>query len=315
MSGSPTTAQRAARSGWRVHAWRVLTTGTRLLAQPTSGLRAMPDFLIIGAQRAGTTSLHRYLLASPAVVPPRLTKGVHYFDVSFDRSFAWYRSHFPTRARMRRAAARTGGPAVTGEGSPYYLFHPLAADRIAAALPEVKLLVVLRDPVTRAWSHYHHEVARGFETLPFADALDAEPARLAGEVERMRADVRYVGFSHQHHAYVGRGRYLEQLLRYERVVAADQMLVLETTELRDDAQAACDRVADFLGIPQWSLPVATRHNTRSYPQMPAGLRERLARAFADDNERLFAHLGVRWPWTPAFQSGPQSVVSEQVQAS
>src|SRR5438093_4320202 len=135
-------------------------------ATPTSKLRVLPDFLIIGAQRAGTTSLYRYLSRHPAVAPAVLAKGAHYFDTAFDRGLPWYRGHFPTRMTAERIRAREGTFA-TGEGSPYYLFHPLAAERIAAALPGVKLVALLRDPVERASSHWVHEAERGFEQLSF----------------------------------------------------------------------------------------------------------------------------------------------------
>ena len=91
------------------------------------------------------------------------------------------------------------------------MFHPLAADRIAADLPGVRLLVLVRDPVERAYSAHAHERARGFETEPFERALELEPARLAGEAERIAAEPGYLSASHQHHAYRARGRYVEQL--------------------------------------------------------------------------------------------------------
>ena len=152
-----------------------------------AGSRPLPDFLIIGAQRCGTTSLYRYLEKHPQVIGAAPSKGVHYFDVHHERSLRWYRAHFPTRRRRDRAGDR----AVTGEASPYYVFHPHGPDRVRAAVPNVRLILMLRDPVVRAFSQYQQEYARGFEDAEtFEQALELEPGRLAGERERMLADPR-----------------------------------------------------------------------------------------------------------------------------
>src|SRR5206468_1882749 len=117
----------------------------------------------------------------PAVLAPALQKGIHYFDKHYDRGSWWYRSHFPLRLTAGRREGRVGVVPLTGESSPYYMFHPLAATRIAADLPGVRLVVLVRDPVERAFSAYTHERARGYETETFERALELEPQRLAGE--------------------------------------------------------------------------------------------------------------------------------------
>ena len=132
---------------------------------PTSPLRLLPDFLILGAQRCGTTSLYNYLAQHPSVGPLVLEKGAHYFSTNYDKSLAWYRSHFPMKWRAA-AERRHGRPFVTGEGSPYYLFHPLAAQRVAKTLPHVKLLVMLRDPVERAYFAVPPRDGEGFRAPP-----------------------------------------------------------------------------------------------------------------------------------------------------
>jgi len=102
---------------------------------------------------------------------------------------------------------------LTFESSPYYLFHPLALDRIAADLPDVKLVVLVRDPVERAYSAHAHEAARGYEDLSFAAALEAEEGRLDGEVERLLGDPAYESHAHRHQAFRSRGEYAVQLER------------------------------------------------------------------------------------------------------
>ena len=132
----------------------------------TSPIRLLPDFLIIGTQRGGTTSLYHYLQAHPCIRPAS-TKEVHFFDTKFHKGLAWYRGHFPTRIEQSSVNRLHGHSLMTGEATALYLFHPHAPKRVAKALPFVKLIVLLRNPVDRALSHYYHAIKHGYETLSF----------------------------------------------------------------------------------------------------------------------------------------------------
>jgi hypothetical protein len=259
---------------------------------PTSHLRVLPDFLIIGAQRAGTTSLYRYLAQHPAVGPVVLTKGAHYFDTNYDRGLDWYRTHFPTRWHAASIRRRAGVPMQTGEGSPYYLFHPLVPGRVARDLPNVKLIALLRDPVERAYSQFQHESARGFEELSFEDAIDREEERLAGEVERLFADPSYHSFEHQHHSYQARGRYAEQILAWHEVLPPERLLVLHMESFFAAPEEGFGRVLAFLGLPAWEPPAFDRYNARRYSSMDPSIRARLEASFEEPNRRLEALVGI-----------------------
>ncbi len=168
---------------------RIVHFGSRGYGRLTAEQRLLPSFLICGGQRCGTTSMYRALAAHPAVVKAVLHKGVHYFDVGYARGAHWYRGHFPTYRAAAKVERRYGVPAQTFESSPYYMYHPHAINRIAADLPDVRLVVLVRDPVERAYSQHAHEVARGFETeTDFVRALSLEQERLRGVTERMLAD-------------------------------------------------------------------------------------------------------------------------------
>ena len=151
----------------------------------TAGLRAGPDFAVIGAKRGGTTSLYNYLLQHPHIQPlfpgRQRIKGVHFFDSGYAHGERWYRSHFPLAIGSRHLARPWISRPLTGEASPYYLFHPLAAERLARHCPDVRLLVVLRDPVERAYSHYEFR-----DPKVLADELRAREPFLscAGQVRR-----------------------------------------------------------------------------------------------------------------------------------
>jgi len=260
----------------------------------TSPARMLPGFLIVGAQRCGTTSMYRALSQHPDVRKAVLHKGVHYFDMNYDRGLSWYRAHFP----MRAAAA------VTFESSPYYLFHPLAADRISHDLPGVKLLVLVRDPAERAYSAHAHELARGFETEPFERALDLEAERLRGEAERMLADPGYLSHSHQHHAYLARGRYAEQLDRLERIFGADRVHVVDSGDFFTRPEPVYDAVLAFLGLPARGYPAFERHNARQRSPMAAELRSRLGAYFEPSDQRLVSWLGRAPSWRRPSSGAP-----------
>ncbi len=257
---------------------RLTRTGRRLTAARRSG----PSFLIIGAQKGGTTSLFDYLAEHPGVNAPRY-KEVHYFDRYPDRPWSHYLSSFPL------------GDAMTGEATPYYLFHPFVAERVARALPEAKLIAMLRDPVDRALSHHNHNVAMGSEDLPFEEALDAEEARLAGaEAELARPGALHYG--HRHHSYVARGRYAEQLERWYAHFPREQVLVMSSEDFFADPAAGYAESLRFLGLPEHDPGPMSARNARSYDGMPPDVRDRLRARFAADNQRLYELVGRDFGW-------------------
>lgn len=269
---------------------RLIARTSRRVSEPfaraTAPLRMLPTFVIVGAQRAGTTSLYKYLAEHPDVGRVRLGKGVHYFDTNADRSMDWYRAHFPLdpeRIPLKRS------PTHVGEGAPYYMFHPECPRRIDEALPGVKVIAILRDPIERAHSQWAHEFARGYETLEFEAALDAEEERLAGTEALLREpDGR--SFEHQHHSYVARGQYADQVQRLWDTFGRDRVLVLSSNELFSDPASAYAATLSFLGLPPHDADYEV-HNARSYSKIEPHVEARLAERFQDSNERLVAMLG------------------------
>ena len=264
----------------------------------TERSRMLPAFLIAGAQRSGTSSMYRALSDHPNVLPAVLQKGVHYFDLHYAHGLPWYRSHFPLNVTAARVRRRTGGPAVTFESSPYYLFHPLAGQRLAKDLPGVKVISLVRDPVERAFLAHAHELARGFETEPFERALDLEPDRIAGERDKMIADPTYNSRTLQHQSYVTRSQYVDQLEELASHVGRDRLLVVDSHRLFEDAGPAMKEVFDFLELPQPTGVTFEQHNARPRTPMPDGLRERLEEHFLPYDERLAEWLG----WTPRWMA-------------
>ncbi|HWC32069.1 MAG TPA: sulfotransferase domain-containing protein, partial [Actinomycetota bacterium] len=241
------------------------------------------DFVIIGAQRAGTTSLFRSLAAHPDGGVPS-EKELHFFTFNFGRGADWYREQFPVDAPL------------TGEATPYYVFHPRAHERMAALVPDAKLIVVLRNPADRAYSHWAFVRAEGHEDLPFEAALEAEERRLAGEVERMLADDGYYSYAHQYHSYLARGRYAEQLERWFAAFARNRFLVLRSEDLYREPARVYDEVMGFLGLRPWTPPAFERYNPSDAIEMDEATRRSLEARFAPLNARLYELLGrdMRW---------------------
>jgi len=263
---------------------KVLRGTFRTYGRATAAVRALPDFLILGAQKAGTTALYAYLRWHPQITGPSF-KEVSFFDRHYARGERWYRAHLPIRR---------GG--IVGEASPSYLFHPLAPERVARMLPNARLIALLREPVGRAFSHYQHEVALGRESLSFEDAVAQEDERMQGEVERMLRDPAYFSHAWWNYTYVARGRYAEQLSRWFAVFPREQVLVLLTDELAADAPGTYRRVLDFLGVEPHALESFPRIFERDYEEMEPATRAALQQDFAEPNRRLAELLGRELPW-------------------
>ena len=266
-----------------------------LVGAATASWRFQPGFIVIGAQRCGTTSLFRALMAHPQVVRPAFHKGINYFDLNYQRGPRWYRGHFPVTGPARRKAARYGAP-VAFEASGYYLYHPFALERLAHDLPGVRLVAMLRDPVERAFSAYKHEYARGFERESFERALELEDGRLAGEIERMRDDPGYESFSHRHHSYRHRGHYAEQLERVFQFFPRAQVHVLDSAEFFAEPAQAYRSLQAFLGLQPFEPALFGRYNARPGSAMVPGTRSMLQQYYAPHDERLAGLLGRSPSW-------------------
>jgi hypothetical protein len=257
--------------------------------------------------RCGTTSLNGYLREHPEVAVSQ-PKEVHFFDLHFDEGLDWYAGHFPDAE----------GASAIGEATPDYLYHPDAVARIGATLSDVKLIVMLRNPIDRAYSHYWHNRSRGRETLEFEEAITAEPMRLTTGPEPRRI------FS-----YLDKGRYVPQLERLYASVASDRVFVRTFEELERTPETVYADVCRFVGIDPGFRPenlgrainayvefrssrlrdVAKRlpgplqkvigklnqKESSPYPPMRRDTRERLAADFAAANTGLADLVGIAIP--------------------
>jgi len=242
-------------------------------------------FLGLGAQKAGTTTLHAWLERHPALFLPD-RKEVHYFSLHYAHGWPWYEQHF---YRGLDAGLKCG------EITPYYLFHPMAAERIAADLPAARLIILLRDPVERAISQYFHSVRLGFEPLSLREAVDHEPERLAGaEAVLASADGRHL--AHQEQSYLSRSHYPEQLARYRDRFSPNQILVLRSEDLFEQPEACWHQLLRFLELRQIPCPPLPQAN-RGLGECAAVSdcdRAELRRRLQPVYDRVRADYGFGW---------------------
>ena len=237
----------------------------------------LPHFLGLGTQKGGTTSLQRLLEQHPGVyLPP--CKEVHYFSLHSQQPPSWYAAHYN----------ETGPRQQRGDITPFYLFHPDVPARIRALLPHARMIVLLRDPVERALSQVFHARRHGFEALEVADALAAEPERLASGN----------AYSFQKHSYVARSRYLEQLDRYEALFPKQQLLILKSEDLFTNTAHVWEKIQRFLKlrtIPLTELPRANAGSGEANA-VPIEVRTQLRDVLSSTASGVKKRYGIDWGW-------------------
>jgi Sulfotransferase domain len=278
-----------------VRTLRHLVSAKRIYRYLSARRRRLPDYLVAGAQKSGTTSLWAYLSEHPSV-EPAMMKEMSYFDVHYHRGLDWYRMHFPLE-ECGQSCGDAPGATQTGESTAYYMFHPLAPQRIAQTVPKAKIIFLLRNPVDRAFSHYQLKLRRLQETLTFEAAIDAEAERLAGEQEKIVANHRYYSPAHDRFSYLARGRYVEQIERWQQFFPPEQLLILESGHFFRHPAEAFERVLDFVRLPRWQpAHYGNRFPGKYGDKMRDQTRRRLVDYFAPHNGRLYEHLGTRFDW-------------------
>ncbi len=246
---------------------------------------SLPTFVIVGAQKCGTSTLHRMLRDHPQVFMSR-PKELHFFDRHWDRGLGWYAEQFTPGPRQVHA----------GESTPIYLYDTTSRQRLIDSLPEARMVAILRDPAKRAYSHYWHSRRLGRDQVPtFEEAIDLEASRLASDDKDGRA----------RHSYVDRGHYLEQLRVFEAAYGRNRLHVLLLEDLTEQRVRSLEDLFTFLDIavepaatiqPRWANPYRlnlgkTKPEPASYPPLSPDTHHRLAEHFRPHNEALAAWLG------------------------
>jgi hypothetical protein len=250
---------------------------------------ALPDFVIIGALKGGTSSLYGLLTRHPHV-ERAASKELHYFDRNFEKGIEWYRSQFPLpRWKEKRRS-------ITGEATPEYLFHRSAPEMMAKVIPQARLIVLLRNPVDRAYSHYHNRVRIARETRSFEEAIEVEKEWLLAKEGAAPEYEPCTRVERPHVDYLSRGIYVDQLLRWSKHYSQQQMLVLKSEDLFERTLETLKLVLNFLDLPDWEPEAVKIPNEGRYEEMAPATRRRLEEYFEPHNRRLYEYLGVDFGW-------------------
>ena len=261
----------------------------------TGPFHVYPDFLIIGVKKGGSTSLYRNLVTHPRI-EPCLTKEVDYFNRYFRKGTNWYRSHFPL-ILFKKYSRKVGREFVTGEATPTYIYHPHAPKRIKKILPKVKLIVILRNPVDRAFSHYNMAVLHKNENLNFDEAIENEQKRIEGEFERMENDEDYFSYNFQTYSFLQSGMYAKQLKRWLEIFPKKQFLILKSEDFNQNPQIIFNQVFDFLNLPNWTVKKYKKFSlTSRNKKMDSNIRKKLIEYFKPHNQELYQLIGKNLDW-------------------
>ena len=271
-------------------------------------LYSKPNFFIIGAQKCGTTSLYDYLVQHPQVLSARY-KELHFFDYYYQKGEAWYRRRLPSKAQMREARKNGDTRVITGEATPCYMVFPQTPERVYRFVPEVKLIVLLRNPVDRAFSQYQMNRAKETvldtetgqmvvrEPLSFGDAIAAEDERMKTAFELLKRDPWSRGQWFQMHSYKTRGLYAQQLRRWLQFFPREQMLILDSSKFYKNTDEVYARVLDFLSLQPFHLQQYEAKLVGGYREkMSPETRAQLVEYFKPHNDYLYELLGQRFRW-------------------
>ncbi len=258
--------------------------------------KMFPDYLIIGAKKAATTSLYRNLIKH-SYVEPSLTKEIDYFNRYYFKGTNWYRSHFPISI-LKSLALKRGKNLIVGEASPTYIYHPHAPKRVKKLIPYTKLIVILRNPVDRAYSHYNMEVIHKNENQTFEDAIKNEEYRIKGEFEKMERNENYYSLKFENYSYLTSGIYIDQLKRWFQFFPKKQFNFIINEEFDVNPQKVFNQVFNFLDIPSLEIKNHLRYSqsSKNMKKMKSTTRKELIEYFKPYNEKLYSLLDLEMPW-------------------
>jgi len=261
----------------------------------TSPIRLLPDFIIIGAQKCGTTSFYNYLKKHPCI-HSAVEKEVGFFDIHFQLGLNWYRGNFPTKIEKFFGENIERKKFITGEATPNYLFHPLVPKRLAKTIPNIKLIIMLRNPIDRAYSDYNMSVRAGVERLSFEDAIKNEAVRLEDEVEKFFKNEFHIGKNFMLYAYLARGRYFEQIKFWQTYFPKEQFLIIQMEDFEKNRQKILKKTFNFLELDHFEIDDMQRFNVGNYKKMVHETRLKLIKYFKPHNERLNKYLDTNFDW-------------------
>jgi len=262
----------------------------------TGFLHTTPDFYIIGFAKCGTTSLFEYLISHPNIHPPK-GKEIDFFDRLYSRGINWYKVGFPFKIQKFFDTVFLRKKFLTGEATPRYIEHPHAINRIKEITPNAKFIILLRNPIDRAFSQHNMNVKNDYEINNFSDALKEEPRRIANRIEKMSNDVSYYSWNFDLYAYLEHGIYVDKIKRWMEVFPKEQFFIIQSEEFLKNPSKIYNDVLEFLGLANWEPKEFVLYKKREYKEkMNSDLRNELVEYFKPHNKRLYDFLGKSFDW-------------------
>ena len=252
----------------------------------TASSRVLPDFIIAGTVRSGSTSLYYNICEHPSVLPADYDE-IGFFDSNYDLGIDWYRSMFPKQKEMDMIEKDTG-IAITGEDTPFYLWKKEAVERISQVLPNVKIIGIFRNPVDRAYSNYNLGIRMNTEQSGFDEAIDEEIEFMGKHSFRETAD--------RKRSYISKGIYIEQIKLWLDVFPREQIHILSTEQMQKQPQDTLNDVFRFLDIPEYHIKIPQKQKVARYTKMELDTRKRLLEFYEPYNEKFFQVIEQRFEW-------------------
>ena len=253
----------------------------------TAKSRALPDFIIIGAMKSGTTSLYHYICEHPSVLPAAYDE-IGFFDNNYHLGLNWYRSMFPTKRHLNKIKQKNG-IALTGEDTPFYFWNNEVCHRIKELLPTVKLILILRNPVDRAFSEYNNGVRNGKIDASFESFIKQDLENLS----KNKPDITRFNDSE---SIISRGVYWIQLDMWRKLFSKDQILVLQSEKLLEFPDDVLNEVFNFLGLSKFDLREKLLKKKFSYSKMNEDTRKKLIEFYHPYNEQLYEIIEKKYDW-------------------
>ena len=259
----------------------------------TSSSRALPNFIIIGAVRCGTTSLYQNICEHPNVISAKQDE-IGFFDSNFHLGLEWYKSFFPKNDEIEKLKEETGF-GITGEDTPFYFWNKLSCDRILKTIPNCKLIVILRNPVNRAYSNYQLSVRNGKEDLSFEEVIGIEKKQLSNDGIYLDDEINLEKFKHPRSNLI-KGWYYEQLKIWIEKFSDEQILIISTEDLENNPQETMNTVFDFLELPKYKMKKFQKLKFVKYKNMDDNIKQELFEYFKPKNEKLFSLINKKFKW-------------------
>jgi len=267
----------------------------RAFQMATSSIRTLPNFIIIGSSKSGTWAIHNYLLQHPDV--DYSARNIHFFEYAYSNKISWYKSHFPTKLYKSLVESIHKRKCLMSEHTSTYLHHPLIPQRVKDGIPDVKLIVSLRNPIDRAYSNYHMFVRIGTEKRTFEDAVFSEIKRIEIIKENDNFQIKNPNFSNCiEFNYLRHGTYVDKLENWLKFFRREQFCIVENKDLSKNPQQVLDKIFEFLNVPHFKLRQEERWNVGKYKKMKESTRKTLEDFFKPYNERLYKLLGQNFSW-------------------